>query len=286
MSATHFPDRTDYSGGGYKVSVASDGAIVVKAGDSLSKYSMAIYGDFKHLDVFARKQGGKMVPIQNVNLIRTGETLYHLGEEGGQCLDPLAPNLSFDPKTLDAFIKKNNIVSRSGWWALPPNPFGTLDPATQYDTIVVHHSGPKALGTPRLIQLSHFARGFADIGYHFVIDKAGVIYEGRRLIYKGSHVKNQNSGKVGVVLTGCFEPGAKTGGRVADVPTNAQLTSLRRIIRCLVQFSPGIYRLGGHLDFMRTDCPGQNLYPQLQGIRQATGLTKPASSLPPGPVIK
>ena len=60
--------------------VANDGAIKVKAGDSLSKYSMAMYGDFKHIHEFARRltPGGALQPIKNVNYIQTGWTIYHM----------------------------------------------------------------------------------------------------------------------------------------------------------------------------------------------------------------
>lgn len=67
-------------GGGFSVFVASDGAIQVKPGDSLSKYSMAMYGDFDHLYEFARKippGSGSLQPIENVNFIKANETLYH-----------------------------------------------------------------------------------------------------------------------------------------------------------------------------------------------------------------
>ena len=73
-------------GGGYSVNIAEDGAIQVKQGDSLSKYSMAIEGDFKHLSDFKHCRDKKAGPvgeadlkdIDNVNYIMAGETLYHM----------------------------------------------------------------------------------------------------------------------------------------------------------------------------------------------------------------
>ncbi|MBL8229675.1 MAG: hypothetical protein JNL98_14395 [Bryobacterales bacterium] len=63
----------------YSVEVADDGKILVKDGDTLSKYSWAIYGNYDTLDVFRRPNGpGAPKPIENKNLIRTGETLIHL----------------------------------------------------------------------------------------------------------------------------------------------------------------------------------------------------------------
>lgn len=77
------------SDGRYHVEVAEDGAIKVKHGDWLSKYSAAIYDNYWNVHVFARKdRSGKLVPVANANLIHQGETLYHL-------------------PTFDAYVKNN-----------------------------------------------------------------------------------------------------------------------------------------------------------------------------------
>lgn len=67
-----------FSGGGYQVTVNADRSILVKQGDWLSKYTMAIWGDFKpeHIAAFKRKVGSVYRDIDNPNLIRTGEILY------------------------------------------------------------------------------------------------------------------------------------------------------------------------------------------------------------------
>jgi hypothetical protein len=63
----------------YSVTMGMDGAIKVRHGDWLSKYSAAIYNDFKHIHEFARMdRSGKLSPIRNVNLIIAGETIYHM----------------------------------------------------------------------------------------------------------------------------------------------------------------------------------------------------------------
>jgi hypothetical protein len=57
----------------------------------------------------------------------------------------------------------------------------------------------------RQIQAGHFARGFCDVGYHFVVDAEGKIYRGRVTAARtGAHVENQNTGNVGVALMGNF----------------------------------------------------------------------------------
>jgi hypothetical protein len=70
--------KTD-SNSRYSVSMDTDGAIDVKHGDWLSKYSSAMYNDFKHIHEFARiDKSGKLKKILLVNHIFAGETIYHL----------------------------------------------------------------------------------------------------------------------------------------------------------------------------------------------------------------
>lgn len=65
--------------GKYHVSMGLDGAIQVQHGDWLSKYSAAIHNDFWHIYEYGRKNHqGAIAPLADVNLIRTGETLFHL----------------------------------------------------------------------------------------------------------------------------------------------------------------------------------------------------------------
>ncbi len=59
--------------------IANDGKILVKSGDWLSKYSMAIYrGDGSKVKEFGRLQLATMRAIVNVSMISPGETIYHV----------------------------------------------------------------------------------------------------------------------------------------------------------------------------------------------------------------
>ena len=74
-----------FRGGGYDVTVNADRSIKIRQGDWLSKYSMAIYGNFEHTDKFMEKntdksmekKRGEFRPVGNPNLIRAGNILYH-----------------------------------------------------------------------------------------------------------------------------------------------------------------------------------------------------------------
>jgi hypothetical protein len=68
-----------YSNFLYSVTMRTDGAINVRHGDWLSKYSSAMYNDFTHIHEFARMdKGGKLKKIHRVDHIFAGETIYHI----------------------------------------------------------------------------------------------------------------------------------------------------------------------------------------------------------------
>ena len=71
-----------------------------------------------------------------------------------------------------------------------------------YTHLVIHHGGDSwTEKSPQSIEAHHLEGGaYADLGYHFIINQAGKIFEGRSLAFKGSHVKGANSGKIGI----CF----------------------------------------------------------------------------------
>ena len=68
-----------YTNWRYTVTMNADGAIRVKRGDWLSKYSAAMYNNYWMIHEFARMEhSGRLVPIRNPNLIYAGEIVYHL----------------------------------------------------------------------------------------------------------------------------------------------------------------------------------------------------------------
>lgn len=189
-----------------------------------------------------------------------------------------APRATVIPATL-------TIIPRAGWEAVEPdlnapNEHGLYDPVTNpggwevyakplsqvLNTIVIHHSALPLSDGPREIQDLHMrAKGYADIGYHFVADAAGQVYEGRAITTRGAHTGGHNTGTVGVVLTGNFE----------DIhPTEAQVAVVKLLIRYLIHTYAGISHLAGHHDFQpeETVCPGKNLEPLLPGWATELGL--------------
>ncbi len=79
----------------------------------------------------------------------------------------------------------DNYVSRDEWRANPVNEENDPEYIDEnlfdyYDTIVIHHSDGRT--DEDIVDLQDYFqndRGYADIGYHFVINGDGTIYEGR-----------------------------------------------------------------------------------------------------------
>jgi len=121
-----------------------------------------------------------------------------------------------------------------------------------YNTLIVHHSALDLSYGPLQVQQLHMKnKGYADIGYHYLIDSQGRISEGRVIRARGAHTGGFNTGTIGVVLLGNFETGE---------PPEAQTQALHTLSRYLA----GTYtltHLAGHRDFQPgvTLCPGVHL---------------------------
>lgn len=111
-------------------------------------------------------------------------------------------------------------------------------------TAHVVHCSDSLDGDVKVVRQWHKARGFNDVGYHFVIRRDGEIEVGRTLDVVGAHCQGHNSTTVGTCLIGKdkFEP--------------AQFEALRRIDTMLRSMYPDI-KLYGHceLDTHGKTCP-------------------------------
>lgn len=93
-------------------------------------------------------------------------------------------------------------------------------------------------------------RGFADIGYHFVVRLDGRVECGRPLAQPGAHCRGHNGSSVGV----CYVGGIGSDGRPADTRTPAQREALTVLLTALRRRFPGAV-IRGHRDFAPKACP-------------------------------
>jgi hypothetical protein len=187
---------------------------------------------------------------------------------------PLDRNAVMDQIAADLKIKR-----RGDWKATAAA--RPLEPDWDYSAIVIHNSGHNNLDDMQKIQkfdLSH--RHWDDIAYHYGIMPDGTIFEGRQLIYKGADVKNQNSGKVGIVCVGDYDSSVINWYNFrpysGDPVTSKLIASIEALSRRLMKAFPTIAFFGGHIEYGDTyDCPGSNLMPQMDKLRKTLGLAKP-----------
>ncbi len=178
-------------------------------------------------------------------------------------------------RAVDDFIRSHGIIPRSGWGARDAKiPDRQESHDWNYDTIVIHHSGRSGDTSPTSIQSKHFRKNYDDVGYHFMIGPGGQVYEGRRLYYKGAHTEAANTGKIGILVMGNFEK--EFLGLLGGNPTASQIAVVKRLVNALKGLFPTLRVLGGHKDFkVKTECPGNLMYPLLDDIRKGTGLLAP-----------
>lgn len=97
-----------------------------------------------------------------------------------------------------------NIISRSGWGARAPRDRNTTS-WTHRTGFVVHHSAGPSSQSVKTIQNYHMnSRGWDDVGYNFLIDRHGRIYEGRGWTVIGAHAKGHNTSNIGVCVIGNY----------------------------------------------------------------------------------
>lgn len=96
----------------------------------------------------------------------------------------------------------------------------------------------------------HKARGFNEIGYHFIIHQDGYIDLGRDIEIAGAHVKGFNSHSVGVAYVG----GLDENGKPADTRTPQQKQALLRLLRHLKETYPEAV-IRSHRDYANKACP-------------------------------
>lgn len=120
------------------------------------------------------------------------------------------------------------------------------------DKIIIHCSATPEGRDISVEQIDawHRQRGFAQIGYHFVIYRDGSVHIGRPLSKIGAHCRGHNASSIGI----CYIGGVDSHGLPKDTRTSAQRAALKRIVENFrIQF-PGI-SVHGHREFSDKNCP-------------------------------
>ena len=173
-------------------------------------------------------------------------------------------------------------------------------PSVQF--ALVHHTAgsnsytaSQSAAIVRGIEIYHVqGNGWNDIGYNFLVDKYGQVFEGRyggvdkNVI--GAHAEGFNTGSTGVAVLGTYGSAAPSAAaRIAlanllawrlDVAHVDPLSTLTWVSGGNARFASGVpvmlRAVSGHRDTGFTTCPGAALYAQLGAIaRQAASAGLP-----------
>lgn len=158
------------------------------------------------------------------------------------------------------------VVPRAAWGAAPLR--DNHDPMAGVRRITVHHTAELPAMSTRTdtelvkgVQRFHQDdRGWADIGYHYLIGRDGRVYQGRELQIQGAHAGGgHNVENLGVSVIGDFSDG---------LPADAMLATLERFLRNQMRIHKVAHdQLFGHREFKPTACPGDVLFGWLKAYR-------------------
>ncbi|MDR2347873.1 MAG: FG-GAP-like repeat-containing protein [Bifidobacteriaceae bacterium] len=199
-------------------------------------------------------------------------------------------------------LTQPTIKPRSAWNAAAADysgntPKGQPEVAPQLKGAIIHHQAgtntyteAQVPGIIRSIQSWHMGNnGWNDIGYNFLVDKFGVLWEGRQggitTNVVGAHATNFNTGSTGLCFLGDLdkveptEAALKAGGDL--VAWRLALAGITSLLGNTVYPKDPQQSLkpivAGHRDVQATTCPGRYLYAKLDVIRNhAVELPGPA----------
>jgi len=261
-----------------------------------------------HGAIAVRVTSNRPVAHLTVLGLSDGSTTTHTG--------PSAPLASAAAATTEP-----TVVARTTWGADP----AYLNWAPQFYAtrkLVVHHTDTSddytdqagAEAQIRSIYYYHsVTQDWGDIGYNFLIDKFGTIYEGRYsrdyaganptgdnaagLGVTGAHTSGWNSGTVGVALLGTLTThDATPAARAALARLLAWEASRNGIdpqatepfVNPVSGATITTPNIAGHRDYVATACPGDAFYPTLPALRSETaalitGTPPPDTTAPTAP---
>lgn len=161
---------------------------------------------------------------------------------------------------------------RSAWTRTGPNP-KLANPMRSVSRITVHHDGMTPFTTPsrdeairriEAIRSAHVNQGWADIGYHYIIDPGGRVWQGRPSSLQGAHVKDQNEMNLGIMMLGNYNR--------QQCSVQSQMALQRVLADAMRTYRIPVSRVHTHTELASTACPGTDLQRYMDRVR-STALT-------------
>lgn len=124
-------------------------------------------------------------------------------------------------------------------------------PLARVRQLIIHHTAADpSLGIETVAQKHVDELGWPAIGYHFVIDADGQIFQTNDLTTISFHARQANATTAGIAFCGNFD---------AAAPADSQIESGGRLCAYLLrELSLPLENVRGHSALVSTDCPGRN----------------------------
>lgn len=179
------------------------------------------------------------------------------------------PTTGRTPAAIDLPVPANapHVMPRSAWTRERPK-LALANRMGRIQRITIHHDAMDAAGfstagqaRQRLsnIHRAHTDNGWADIGYHYVIDPTGTVWAARPVQLQGAHVRDWNEHNLGIMLMGNF---------MHERPTPQALASLKALVRSeSARYRVPASRISTHRELANTACPGDSLQRQVDAAR-------------------
>ena len=177
---------------------------------------------------------------------------------------------------------------RNDWCPSGNCPKGSNPSAINPTHIVVHHSAGQTSSSDFAAVVRSYwdyhvnSRGWADIGYNWLVDPNGVVYEGRGDRIRGAHSPCMNAIATGICFIGNYEGSTQPSSegmqalkdmiawdatdKDIDVNTSGYVSALDGNIQHISGHRDG-YDQYPNANCTSTACPGANLHNKLQSIR-------------------
>ncbi|ROR72119.1 N-acetylmuramoyl-L-alanine amidase [Bogoriella caseilytica] len=183
------------------------------------------------------------------------------------------------------------IISRAGWSADEANTTWPIDYPVEYPELrsaTLHHTAGtnnytagQSAGIVRGIWHFHrWDRNWGDIGYNFLVDRFGQVFEGRKgtldspagRMVVGGHASGHNTGSLGIAVMGDFTstspPEVVYDRFVEIIAWQFHRAGIDARTTTTVGSTSGLPRIYGHRRVQSTTCPGQAIVDRIPGLIQ------------------
>ncbi len=207
-----------------------------------------------------------------------GLTFTYIDATGGPGLDDISTSSPIPS------LERPPIISREEWGAnltYGGAERGGSEWIPQYqevEHVIIHHSETSNFRDPltelRSIHYYHaITRGWGDIGYNYLVDFMGNVYEGRiggdNVV--GGHAYQYAHGSSGICVMGSYSVATATPEMLAGLTwiTAWAARYLDPLARSDFHETPNLPTICGHRDVNDSSCPGDSMYADLEYLREA-----------------